>query len=102
MECSEHLRSLGAKDVQKIDMSVRTPVRPQTSVLFLHCRHRAVQEFKEGLDVWSSLLAASGGPTFSELLGNGKPVRSSLELLKWIVPFLFYLFKILLFIYLNF
>jgi len=61
--CVEHLGSLGAKDVQKIDMA----------------------EFKEGMDVWSSLMAAAGGPTFSELLGNGKPIRSSLELLKWIV-----------------
>lgn len=37
------------------------------------------------MDVWSSLLALSGGPTFSELLGNGKPIRSSLELIRWIV-----------------
>jgi len=63
MKCVEHLRSLGAKDVQQIDMS----------------------EFKAGLDVWSYLLSHAGGPSFSELLGNGKPVCSSLELLKWLV-----------------
>lgn len=31
------------------------------------------------------MLEAAGGPTFSELLGGGKPVHASWELLKWII-----------------
>jgi hypothetical protein len=53
--------------------------------ILISASFRLSQEFKEGMDVWSSLMAAAGGPTFSELLGNGKPIHSSLELLKWIV-----------------
>jgi fatty acid amide hydrolase 2 len=29
------------------------------------------------------MLEAAGGPTFSELMGNGKPVHASVELLRW-------------------
>jgi len=40
-------------------------------------------DLKHSLDVWSALLAASEGPTFAELMGEGVAIRAGRELLKW-------------------
>jgi fatty acid amide hydrolase 2 len=38
---------------------------------------------KRSLEIWSSMLHASGGPTFSEMLGCGVPIRAWRELLRF-------------------
>jgi fatty acid amide hydrolase 2 len=40
---------------------------------------------KYSRDIWSAMLAAAGGPSYKELLGDGKPLGSYLELNKWLV-----------------
>jgi fatty acid amide hydrolase 2 len=37
---------------------------------------------KQSLGIWSSMLAEIGGPTFGEMLGNGKPISNGLEVLR--------------------
>ena len=44
-----------------------------------------IDKLKYSMEIWSSMLSAAGGPSFSELLGNGRPVNSLLELGKWAV-----------------
>ncbi len=44
-----------------------------------------IEDLKHSLDVWSSMLAASEGPTFAELMGEGVPVLAGKELAKWFV-----------------
>jgi len=39
---------------------------------------------KDSLGIWSSMLAAAGGPSFSELLGQGKEISVFDEFVKWI------------------
>lgn len=36
-------------------------------------------------DIWSSMLAEAGGPSFSEIIGDGAPIGSWAELAKWLV-----------------
>jgi len=43
-----------------------------------------IEDLRHSLDVWSSAMAASEGPSFAELLGEGVPVRAGRELLKWL------------------
>jgi fatty acid amide hydrolase 2 len=38
---------------------------------------------KRSLEIWSSMLQASGGPTFSEMLGCGVPIRAGRELVRF-------------------
>lgn len=40
---------------------------------------------ERSLEIWSSMLEAAGGPSFSELLGEGKPINAWLELFRWFV-----------------
>lgn len=44
-----------------------------------------IRGLERSLDIWSSMLAEAGGPTFAELLGNGEPVRAVEELARWTV-----------------
>lgn len=46
-------------------------------------RVERIAELRQSLDIWSSMLAASEGPTFAELMGEGVPVRAGRELLAW-------------------
>lgn len=43
----------------------------------------------EGLEksfwIWGSMLSSAGGPTYSELLGNGRPIRPLVHLMKWCI-----------------
>ncbi len=101
-KCVDYFASLGAKDVQKIDMKVertylnfKRPFEPPPPTIqngcslfelhffiffiFLH------QDFRNGFSIWAAMLDEAGGPTFSELMGNGKPIRASVELAKWLV-----------------
>lgn len=41
-----------------------------------------IKGLKRSLDIWSSMLYASGSETFSSMLGGGKPINTVLELLK--------------------
>lgn len=43
-----------------------------------------IKGFKRSLDIWSSMLSASGSDSFSSLLGGGKPINTLFELLKLI------------------
>ncbi len=42
-----------------------------------------VEGFGDALGIWSSMLDAANGPTFSSLLGRGKPIHAGLELARW-------------------
>jgi fatty acid amide hydrolase 2 len=44
-----------------------------------------LDKLKNSRNIWSSMLSAAGGPSFSELLGEGKPIKSYLELGKWML-----------------
>lgn len=39
---------------------------------------------RQAIPIWGAMLEAAGGKTFSELLGNGTPVRGGLEFLRWL------------------
>ncbi|HZS41880.1 MAG TPA: amidase family protein, partial [Polyangia bacterium] len=40
---------------------------------------------EHSLEIWSAMLKAAGGKSFSELLGDGQPRRWAAELLRWAV-----------------
>lgn len=44
--------------------------------------NRRIEGLKKSFSIWSSMLSEAGGPSFSELLGNGKPIASFKELAK--------------------
>jgi len=44
---------------------------------------KKIYGLKKTFDIWSSMLSVAGGPTFSEMLGNGKPIASYKELGNW-------------------
>lgn len=46
-------------------------------------RSARVPGFNRSLEVWSSMLDAAAGPSYSSILGNGAPIRSGRELLRW-------------------
>ncbi|MFC1889509.1 amidase [Thermodesulfobacteriota bacterium] len=41
-----------------------------------------VDGLERSLEIWSAMLSNAGGKTFSELLGNGKPIRALPEILR--------------------
>jgi fatty acid amide hydrolase 2 len=42
-----------------------------------------VAGFRDALGIWSSMLDAANGPSFSSLLGRGTPIRAGRELGRW-------------------
>ncbi len=44
-----------------------------------------IEDLRHSLEVWSSMLAASEGPSFAELMGEGVPVAAGRELVKWML-----------------
>ena len=42
-----------------------------------------VEGLRHSLEIWSSMLDAANGPSFSSLLGQGTPIRAGRELLRW-------------------
>ena len=44
-----------------------------------------VKGFGNALEIWSSMLDAAGGPSYSSLLGNGTEVNGGRELVRWAV-----------------
>lgn len=44
-----------------------------------------IPELRNALEIWSAMLAAASHTSFSELLGEGTPIRVWRELLKWTV-----------------
>jgi len=43
-----------------------------------------IPELKHSFEIWSAMLKAAGGPTFKELMADGKPFHSGLEVLKMV------------------
>lgn len=41
-------------------------------------------KLRASLPIWSAMMAAAGGPTYAEILGNGEPVSVGRELARWI------------------
>ena len=58
---ADHLRSLGA-----------------------HVVHASVKSLRASLPIWSAMMAAAGGPTYCELLGNGEPIAVGREWIRWL------------------
>ena len=52
--------------------------------LGVHVTTAKVEKLRYSRDIWSASLQASGGPSFSELLGNGQPIDSFAELGRWL------------------
>ncbi len=48
-------------------------------------RRRRIPALKRSFDIWSSMLSAADGQSFSVLLGNGRRTRGAVELAKWAV-----------------
>ncbi len=46
---------------------------------------RAIPELRRAVEIWAAMLSAAGGPSFTELLGQGRPVRAGREFLKGLV-----------------
>ncbi len=44
----------------------------------------AIPLLRESFEIWGSMLHEAGGPTFSELMGDGRPFRPGRELLRWL------------------
>jgi fatty acid amide hydrolase 2 len=90
--------SVDLKGLRVIDVADngRIPVTPdlraaqERAVAALADRGARIEQGRfEGLtrslEIWSSMLAAAGGPTFSELLGNGRPTRTGRQLIRWVL-----------------
>ena len=46
-------------------------------------RTAKVKGFAQGLEIWSSMLDAAGGPSYASLLGDGPEVLGGRELVRW-------------------
>jgi fatty acid amide hydrolase 2 len=46
-------------------------------------RTARVKGFEQSFEIWSAMLDAAGGPSYSSILGNGTEVRGGRELLRW-------------------
>jgi len=44
-----------------------------------------VPGLRRSFEIWASMLEAAGGPTFAELMGDGRPVRPETELMRWLL-----------------
>jgi fatty acid amide hydrolase 2 len=43
---------------------------------------RSMPALRKAIELWSAALSSAGGPSFSEMLGEGRPIRAGRELLK--------------------
>jgi fatty acid amide hydrolase 2 len=43
-----------------------------------------IDGFRDALGIWSAMLDAANGPSFSRLLGQGTPIRAALEFTRWV------------------
>lgn len=43
---------------------------------------KAMPMFAKAIELWAATLSSAGGPSFSELLGDGRPVRGGVEFVK--------------------
>ena len=50
-------------------------------------KQEKIEALKHSMDIWSAMLSATGGPTFAELLGEGKAINPFLEFTKWALGF---------------
>jgi len=44
-----------------------------------------ISDLRRSFEIWSAMMSAAGGPSFSELLGQGTPINPLLQLLLWLV-----------------
>jgi fatty acid amide hydrolase 2 len=70
-----------SKDLQAAQERCETWLRSQG------CTVERIQpaQLKHSFDIWSTMLAAAGGPSFAELMGNGDRVEPVPELFKFLV-----------------
>jgi fatty acid amide hydrolase 2 len=47
-------------------------------------RTASIEPLRHSLEVWSTLLAEAGGPTFAELMGDGVAIDAFAELFRWL------------------
>lgn len=43
---------------------------------------RSIPMFRKAIELWAATLSSAGGPSFSEMLGEGRPIRAGRELVK--------------------
>ncbi len=48
-----------------------------------HVESARIPGLRDAFDIWSAMLDAANGPSFSSLLGSGKPIRVGRELGRW-------------------
>ncbi len=48
-------------------------------------RRMDVPQLRRGMEIWSAMMQAAGGPTFAEMLGNGEPFSAGWQLLRYLV-----------------
>lgn len=90
------------EDVNLRELRVFVPAivgTPAVAEDLLACRERAaaflgrmgarveavsLPRLRRSRDIWSSMMGAAGGKSFRELMGEGKPFYSSLELARWL------------------
>ncbi|MFO0563296.1 MAG: amidase [Polyangiales bacterium] len=46
---------------------------------------KSLPMLRQAIELWAATLSAAGGPSFSEMLGEGKPIRAGRELVKALV-----------------
>lgn len=46
-------------------------------------REARLDDLRHAFDIWSAMLSAAGGPSFREMLADGRALRPGLELLRW-------------------
>jgi len=44
----------------------------------------SLPRLRRSREIWSCMMGAAGGKSFRELMGNGRPLRSSVELVRWL------------------
>ncbi len=66
-------------DMHKAQADAAEALRRQGAEVSTH----QIPAFKKSFDIWSAMLAEAGGPTFSEMLGGGRPIPALTELAKF-------------------
>ena len=69
-----------------VDASLRESQARAAALLAKHgarVEKARVPGFRDALDIWSSMLDAANGPSFSSLLGRGTPIHAGRELARW-------------------
>jgi fatty acid amide hydrolase 2 len=68
-------------DMLKVQLDAAEALRKRGAKVVTH----RIPALKKSLDIWMAMLSEAGGPSYSELLGGGKPVSPVFELGKFII-----------------